>query len=70
MKRYCVKCRTDRVEYIDVVKEVPDGYLIRLTRISDGIKKTTEDTMTKHLFKICLKTGFIHEFISKAASVA
>ena len=69
-KRYCVKCRTDRVEYIDIIREIEDGYLIRLTRISDGNEKITEETMTRHLFNICLKTGFICELPANTASVA
>ena len=69
-KRYCVKCRTDRVEYIEIIREIEDGYLIRLTRISDGNERVSEETMTKHLFNICLKTGFIYELLANTASVA
>jgi hypothetical protein len=61
MKRYCIKCRPGRVEYIDIIKEVEDGYFIRITRLSDGNEKISENTMTRHLFEICLKTGYIYE---------
>jgi hypothetical protein len=70
MKRYCVKCRAGRVEYMDVIKELEDGYHIRLTRLSDGSKKITEETMPMHLFDMCLKTGYISEQLSEASAVA
>jgi hypothetical protein len=70
MKRYRIKCRTGRTEYIDIVREIEDGYVIRLTRLNDGNEKVTEETMTRHLFNICLKTGYICEMAKEAASVA
>lgn len=70
MKRYCIKCRKDRIEYIDIIKEIEDGYLIRFTRINDGNKRITEETMTRHLFEICIKTGYICEMAKESHSVA
>lgn len=67
MKRYCIKCRMGRAEYIDIVKEIEDGYLIRLTRVYEGGEKSSEETITRHLFNICLKTGYIYEQASQAA---
>ena len=70
MKRYRIKCRTGRVEYIDIIGEIEDGYVIRLTRLSDGNQKITEETMTRHLFNMCLKTGYIYETAKETAFVA
>ena len=70
MKRYNVKCRKDRIEFIDIIRETEDGYMIQITRISDGIENTREETITRHLFNICIKTGFICEMLTNAASVA
>jgi hypothetical protein len=61
MKRYNVKCRADRVEFFDIIKEIEDGYLIRITRVYDGSANTSEETISKHLFDLCLKTGHIYE---------
>jgi hypothetical protein len=61
MKRYCIKNRSGRIEYFDVVREIEDGFIVRLTRISDGSERTIEESLTKHLFNICLKTGYIYE---------
>ena len=70
MKRYRVKCRADRAEFIDIVEEKEDAYLIRLTRVYDGREKTSEETITRHLFDMCLKTGYIYENRAEAASAA
>jgi hypothetical protein len=70
MKRYRVKCRPGRIEYIDVIKETEEGFIIRLTRLSDGNKKIIEEPMPRHLFNMCLKTGYIYEAVNEAASVA
>jgi len=61
MKRYCIKCRSGRIEFFDVIAENDDGYRINLHRLSDGNEKIVEETMPRHLFDICLKTGYIYE---------
>lgn len=70
MKRYCIKCREGRLDYFDILSETEDGYRIRLTRLSDGNKKTMEDSISRNLFNMCVKTGYIFEVASPAASVA
>lgn len=70
MKRYCLKSRAGQIDYIDIIKEIEDGYLVRLTRFCDGTCKISQETMTRHLFNICVKTGCIYELTAKKASVA
>jgi hypothetical protein len=70
MRRYCIKCAPGRVEYFDILKENEEGFLVRVTRIKDGDEKTIEDFMSRGLFDICFKTGYIYLMESAAASVA
>ena len=70
MKRYCIKCRTGRIEYFDVLAETDSGYKIRLTQVIEGNEKIAEESMSRHLFDMCLKTGYIFEMETAAASVA
>ena len=70
MKRYCIKCRTGRIEFFDVISENDDGYRIRLTRLSDGNERIIEESMPRHLFNICIKTGYIYELENSASTVA
>ena len=70
MKRYCIKCRAGKVEFFDIIAENDDGYKIRLTRLSDGNERTIEDSMSRHLFNMCIKTGYIFALEEAGASVA
>jgi hypothetical protein len=70
MKRYCIKSEPGRVEYMDIINENSEGYIIRVTRIRDGYEKVIEEILSRHLFNICLKTGFIYKAERIAASVA
>ena len=70
MKRYCIKSRVGRIEFFDIISENDDGYNIRLTRLSDGSEKVIEESMPRHLFNICVKTGYIYELENSAATVA
>jgi hypothetical protein len=69
VKRYCVKCREGRIEYFDIISEIEDGYRVRLTKIYDGNEKISEEYMSRHLFNLCLKTGYIYE-MEREATVA
>jgi hypothetical protein len=57
------------MEFIDIISEDDEGYRIRLTRLSDGNKRIIEESMSRHLFNMCVKTGFIYEQ-ENAATVA
>jgi len=70
VKRYCIKSRTGRVEYFDIISESDEGYKIRLTRINDGDEKVIEDSMTRSLFDMCVQSGYIFQMEQSDASVA
>jgi hypothetical protein len=59
-----------RIEYIDIIRETEEGFFIRLTRLSDGNEKIIDEFMTRSLFDICVKTGYISEMPAQASSVA
>ena len=59
--KYYVKCPQDRVEYFEIMSDMADSYLVRLTRIVDGGKEVLEERMSHDLFEICLKTGYIYQ---------
>ena len=70
MKRFNVKCQNGKTEYIDILKETDDAYLVRFTRLNDGHEKTTEETITRSLFNICVQTGYLYPLEEPVASVA
>jgi hypothetical protein len=57
------------VEYVDILKENEEGFMIRVTKIFDGYEKIIEESISRHLFELCLKTGYIYA-MKEAASVA
>ena len=70
MKRYCIKSRTGRVEYFDIISENDEGYKIRITRLSDGNEKIIEEFMTRSLFDMCVQSGYIFQMEESDISVA
>jgi myo-inositol-hexaphosphate 3-phosphohydrolase len=60
MKRYNIKAVSGNKEYIDILKETDNEYLVRFTRDNNGNIKTTEETITRHLFNICVQTGYLN----------
>jgi len=70
MKRYCIKSRTGRIEYFDILSENDEGYNIRLTRINDGSEKIIEEFMTHALFDMCVQSGYIFQMEESDVSVA
>jgi hypothetical protein len=70
VKRYCIKSRPNRTEYLDIINETAAGYKIRLTRLSDGDEKVREDFIDRHLFDICVKTGYLCELANAELTIA
>ena len=70
MKRYCINCRAGKIEYFDIISENDEEFKIKLTRVSDGNERTMEESMPRHLFDICIKTGYIFELENAAVAVA
>ena len=68
MKRYCIRNREGKTEYFDIIAESDEGYHIRLTRLFHGNKRIFEESMSRYLFDICVKTGYIYEL--EASTVA
>ncbi|GHV86403.1 hypothetical protein AGMMS50230_20110 [Spirochaetia bacterium] len=68
MKRYWIKSRPGRSEYLDILAENDEGYNIRLTRLSDGDEKIREDFINRHLFDLCIKTGYLSELANAELS--
>lgn len=70
MKRFCIKCEPGRVEFLDVLRETDEGFYVRVIRVKDGYDKVIEEFMARHLFEMCVKTGFISAVSEAASSVA
>ncbi|WP_461255124.1 hypothetical protein [Treponema sp. R80B11-R83G3] len=67
MKRYSIKCLSGNSEFVDILNETDDEYLVRFTRSRNGNVKTTEEKITRYLFNICVQTGYLNPMESSAA---
>jgi len=68
MKRYSIKSIPGCTEYIDILQEMENEYLVRFTRNNNGSIRTTEETITRHLFNICLQTGYLNPMTESSAA--
>jgi len=68
MKRYSIRCLPGSTEYIDILKELDNEYLVRFTRNNNGHIKTTEETITRHLFNICVQTGYLNPMLETSVA--
>lgn len=48
-------------DYMAIIKEMEDGFIVRIVRDRDGYEEVTTDFMTKLLFESCLRTGYIRK---------
>ena len=60
MKRYSIRCLPGNTEYVDILKELDNEYVVRFTRNDNGKIKTTDEIITRHLFNICVQTGYLN----------
>jgi hypothetical protein len=68
MKRYSIKCQTGKKEYIDILKETEDIYVVRVTRMNEvNDVKTSEESISRNLFNMCLQTGYLYPAESSVA---
>jgi hypothetical protein len=70
MKRYLIKSRPGRSEYLDIIHETEEGYTIRLTREIDGDVRVKEEYIDRHLFDVCVKTGYLSELAGAEFALA
>ena len=66
MGTYTLKSIGKSKDYMTIVREMEDGYVVRIVRDEDGYNDVTTDYMSKALFDSCIRTGYL----TKVAEVA
>ncbi|MEE1167027.1 MAG: hypothetical protein UHP28_07760 [Treponema sp.] len=69
MKSYSLKSLGNKNDYMTIIKETKDGYVIRIVRDLDGYEEKTTDFLGKELFESCIRTGYLTE-IAEPVKVA
>jgi hypothetical protein len=55
---------------MSIVREMDDGYVVRIVRDKDGYEDVTTDYLSKALFDSCLRTGYITKVVESNAVTA
>lgn len=59
MGTYTLKSIGKTTDYMTIVREVEDGYVVRIVRDRDGYDEVKTDYISKSLFDSCIRTGYL-----------
>ena len=59
MGTYTLNSIGKSTDYMTVVREMDDGYVVRIVRDKDGYEDVTTDYISKALFESCVRTGYL-----------
>lgn len=59
MKFYRLKSHNQSLDYMEIVSEAEDGFIVKIVRDQDGYEDVTTDFISNELFETCLRTGYI-----------
>ena len=55
---------TNQADYMTIVREMEDGFIVKIVRDRDGYEEVITDFLSKTLFESCLRTGYIEKVTS------
>jgi hypothetical protein len=61
MKAYRIKGSKDRTEILEILREKPEGYQVKITRDRSGWLEEKNEFMPRELFETCLRTSYLTE---------
>ena len=59
MGTYTLKSIGNANDYMTIVREVEDGYIVRIVRDQDGYNEVKTDFISISLFESCVRTGYL-----------
>ena len=57
MKSYSLKSLGNKNDYMTILRETDEGYVIRIVRDLDGYDYVHADCLSKELFDCCIRAG-------------
>ena len=60
-KHGSLNCLANKYDYMTILKELNDGYVIKIVRDMDGYEEVKTDFLSKELFESCIRTGYLTE---------
>lgn len=68
MKNYFIRSNPGSADYLSVLNETDEGFMVRIYRDLDGYEKIIDEFMTRMLFDSCLRTGYLMEMDENRAT--
>lgn len=59
MQTYLLKSHSQSNDYMTLLEEIDEGYIVRIVRDKDGYEEVITDFISKMLFDSCVRTGYI-----------
>ena len=59
MGTYTLKSIGKSTDYMTIVREMEDGYVVRIVRDRDGYNEVKTDFIRHSLFESCIRTGYL-----------
>ena len=59
METYSLRTLNASNDFVTILRETDEGYVIRIVRDKDGYDEVTNEFMTKELFDTCIRTGYL-----------
>lgn len=70
MKSYYIRTYSGSADYLSILEETADGYMVRIYRDLDGYEKIIDEYMPASLFESCLRTGYLLEMEAETSSAS
>lgn len=70
MGTYILKSIGNKNDYMSIVKEMEDGFVVRIVRDKDGYEDVTTDFISKSLFDSCIRTGYLTKIAGETRRAA
>lgn len=61
MECYALKSVVNSNDYMTIIREVSEGYIVQIVRDKDGYEDVSTDFMSKALFDSCIRTGYLRK---------
>lgn len=61
MKSYTLKSIGKNTDYMTIIREMDEGFVVRIVRDQDGYEDVKTDYISKELFESCVRTGYLTE---------
>ncbi|MBP3607198.1 MAG: hypothetical protein J6J11_02605 [Treponema sp.] len=69
MGTYTLKTIGKSTDYMTIIKEMEDGYVVKIVRDEDGYDDVTTDYISKTLFDSCIRTGYLTKVATEEKAV-